>query len=134
MPRAHSLAIAAAAVFLAALPVRAQQPAAQAAPQQVRPAPPAPEAMGVSLKAIRKQLKDTPPVKKASGAGMRYDFFVDVLGKRPAIEFFREFDLSTQGGVRWGGATHQEILDAVTPFPFRNFGGVDVLAIGKKKK
>lgn len=97
--------------------------------------PPSGESLGVSLKSIRRQLKDAPPTKQASGTGMRYDFFVDVLGKRPAIDFFKDFDLSTGGGVRWGGATHQEILNAVTPFPFRNYGGgVDLLSIGRKKK
>jgi hypothetical protein len=91
--------------------------------------------MGVSLKSIRKQLKDMPAPKKSSGTGLRYDFYVDVLGKQPAIEFFRDFDLSTKGAVRWGGATHQEILDAVTPFPFHNYGaGVDLLSVGRKKK
>jgi hypothetical protein len=90
--------------------------------------------MGVSLKSIRKQLNVPVTQRSASGAGMRYDYFVDVLGKRPPIEFFKDFDLSTKGGVRWGGATHQEILDAVTPFPFRNYGGgMDLLAMGRKK-
>lgn len=95
--------------------------------------PPTADALGVSLKSIRQQLKDMPPPQKSSATGMRYDFYVDVFGTRPAIEFFKDFDLSTQSPVRWGGVTHQEILNAITPFPFRNLGGVDLLSIGRKK-
>jgi len=142
MLRAHRLAGAVAIVLILASPARAQQPPAQSKPQgsqpqgqpQAQPAAASAESMGVSLKSIRKQLDAMPPPKKSAGVGMRYDFFVDVLGKRPPIEFFKDFDLSTQGGVRWGGVTHQEILNAVTPFPFRNYGGgVDLLAIGRKQ-
>lgn len=118
---------------------RAQQPPANppARPAQAKPSSPSAESMGVSLKNIRKQLDAAPPVRKASVPGMRYDFFVDVLGKRPAIEFFKDFDLSTQSGVRWGGVTHQEILNAATPLPFRSHlagGGYDLLELTRKKK
>jgi hypothetical protein len=105
------------------------QPPPQA-PQQVTP-----EAMGVSLKNIRNQLKDVPDLPPSPGAGMRYDFYVSVFGTRPAVEFFKEFDLSTSGPVKWGGVTHQEILDTITPRGFQHFGmGVDVLAQIPRKK
>lgn len=104
----------------------AAQPGSQAAPASA-------EALGVSLRAIRQQLKEARLLPRAPGAGLRYDFFVDVLGKRPAIEFFKDFDLSTEGAVRWGGVTHQEILNAVTPFPFQHYGmGLDVLSLIRK--
>ena len=97
--------------------------------------------MGVSLKAIRNQLKQAPeptPAATPTGKGMRYDFYVDVLGKRPPIEFFKDFDLSTKGGVRWGAPTHYEILNAISPVWVNNarpYGaGVNLLAVGKKKK
>ena len=67
---------------------------------------------------------------------MRYDFFVDVLGKRPPIDFFKDFDLSTKGGVRWGTPTHQEILSAVSPNWVTGAmpaGGLDLLAVTRKK-
>ena len=139
--RAHHVAGVVAVVLLLAPVGKAQQPPAATTPQaspsrpQAKTSPPSAESLGVSLKSIRRQLKDAPKTKKGSGTGMRYDFFVDVFGTRPAIDFFKDFDLSTGGGVRWGGATHQEILDAVTPFPFRNYGaGVDLLSIGRQKK
>jgi hypothetical protein len=110
-----------------------QPPAATKGP------PPSAESMGVSLKAIRSQLKDVsvPREPTSSGSGMRYDFFVDVLGKRPPIDFFRDFDLSTKGGVRWGAPTHSEILNAVTPYWVTQVmptgSGVNILSIGRKK-
>jgi hypothetical protein len=113
-----------------------QGPQPPAAPAQT--APPSADSMGVSLKAIRSQMKNAPPEeKKPTGGGMRYDFFVDVLGKRPPIDFFRDFDLSTKGSVRWGTPTHQEILSAMSPYwvnAMRAAGtGVDLLAVGRKK-
>jgi hypothetical protein len=114
-------------------------PAGKPAPPPSQPAPTSAEAMGVSLKAIRKQLQQTPEPApaRASGSGLRYDFFVDVLGKRPPIDFVRDFDLSTKGAVRWGTPTHQEILNAMSPY-WVNQGrpagsGIDVLAVGRKK-
>jgi hypothetical protein len=114
-------------------------PAAKPAPPPSQPAPTSAESMGVSIKSIRSQLQQTsaPAQPRVSGSGLRYDFFVDVLGKRPPIDFFRDYDLSTKGGVRWGAPTHQEILNAMSPYwvtqGFPAGSGVDVLAIGRKK-
>ena len=95
--------------------------------------PPTAEAMGVSLKNIRRQASAAPPTERQSGTGLRYDFFVDVFGKRPAIDFFKDFDLSREGPVRYGGVTHQEILNAATPFPFHIYTGGISVPLGKKK-
>lgn len=111
--------------------------AASALAQPVQPpaAAPTAESMGVSLKQIQKQLRNVPELPPAPGSGLRYDFYVNVYGSRPAINFFKDFDLSMYAPVKWGGVTHQEILDAVTPFPFRHYGGgIDLLSQIKKKK
>jgi hypothetical protein len=82
-------------------------------------------------------VKSAPEPKQASGTGLRYDFFVDVLGIKPPIDFFKDFDLSTKGGVRWGTPTHQEVLSAMSPYwvnQSRPYGGTNLLAAGKKKK
>jgi hypothetical protein len=106
-------------------------PQAQSKPQSP---PPTADAMGVSLKGIRRQASVPPGTERQSGTGMRYDFFVDVFGQRPAIDFFKDFDLSKGGAVRYGGVTHQEILDAATPHPFHIYtGGISVPLGGKKK-
>jgi hypothetical protein len=121
--------------------VKAQQQALQStatpSPQtqsQPQSQPPTADAMGVSLKNIRRQASAPPGAERPPGDGLRYDFFVDVFGKRPAIDFFKDFDLSKGGAVRYGGVTHQEILDAATPYPFHIYtGGINVLPSGKKK-
>ena len=127
MTRAHRQAAVVVVAVLLAPPALAWQGAKPIAQ-------PTPESLGVSVKQIRQQLKDVPELPPAPGSGIRYDFFVNVYGTRPAIEFFREFDLSTIGPVKWGGVTHQEILNAVTPFPFQHYGsGIDLMAQFKKK-
>jgi len=137
------LAAGIAAVFLFFVPaVDAQQQAPQSTPTPApqtqlapRSSPPTAEAMGVSLKGIRRQASPPPGTEQRSGTGMRYDFFVDVFGQRPAIDFFKDFDLSKGGPVRYGGVTHQEILNAATPHPFHIYtGGINVLPTGRKKK
>ncbi len=142
MTNAHRMMIALAMVLSAAPLARAQTPAQSVAwppekpPQGVnqQAPPPSAEALGVSLRAIRQEYKQAPLVPMAEGAELRYDFYVDVVGKRPPIEFFKDFDLSTYSAVKWGGVTHLEILNAVTPFPFRHYGaGVDLLSLLRKK-
>jgi hypothetical protein len=126
MTRTHRLAAVVVVAVLLAPPALAGQGSKQ-------PAQPTADSLGVSLTQIRQQLKNVPEYPPAPGSGMRYEFFVNVYGTRPAIEFFRDFDLSTLGPVKWGGVTHQEILNAVTPFPFQHYsGGIDLLAFRKK--
>jgi hypothetical protein len=138
MMRARRAAGVVAILLLLGVRVTAQQPPAQQPPAsqtqpQTQSKPPSAESMGVSLKNIRKQVSETSPSQASNGSGLRYDFFVDVFGKRPAIDFFKDFDLSKGGAVKWGGVTHQEILNAVTPYPFRLYtGGIELLG-GKKK-
>ena len=130
MTRAYRLAPMAVVAVLLAAPAPALE--RQSHPQAP---PPSPESLGVSVNQIRRQLKDTPLYPPAPGSGMRYDFYVNVFGTRPPIEFFREFDLSMSGPVKWGGVTHQEILNAITPTPFQHYGaGIDLLSQIKKNR
>jgi hypothetical protein len=127
MTYAHGLTAAVLVGLLLAPPALAQQGPTQAAQ-------PTPESMGVSLKQIREQLKEGPALPPAPGTGLRYDFYVNVFGTRPPIQFFKDFDLSMYGPVKWGGVTHQEILNAITPFPFQHYGmGVDLLSQFRKQ-
>ena len=135
------LAAGVAVVFLLPAPAaRAQRPAsppdrqqASQAQSQSQAPPPTAEAIGVSRKSIRQQVTVAPGTERQSGTGLRYDFFVDVYGQRPAIDFFKDFDLSRGGPVRYGGVTHQELLNAVMPYGFHIYtGGIDILP--KKKK
>jgi len=127
--------------LLPALAVKAQPPAPQPASRPASQAqtppqapPPTAEAIGVSRKHIRQQASVPPGTERQSGTGLRYDFIVDVFGRQPAIDFFKDFDLSRSGPIRYGGVTHQEILNAATPFPFHIYtGGINVPLGGKKK-
>ncbi len=105
----------------AAAPAAAQQQASQPTAQQ----------MGVSLKDIRRQIASTPPPKALTG--LRLEFRVDVIGTPPPVDFFKDFSLKKEGGVRYGGPTHQELVDAMTPLPFRNHGGASLLPEKKKQ-
>jgi hypothetical protein len=140
MVRAVPAAGLVAVLLLLAPAVKAQQaapqstskPSPQAQSQPQAPPPPTAEGMGVSLKSVRRQAMPPPATERQSGTGLRYDFFVDVFGQRPAINFFKDFDLSTKGAVRYGSVTHQELLNAVTPYGFHIYSGaVDLLP--KKK-
>ncbi len=118
-----------AAVLLApaclAVPALAQQTASPASTASASV-----NSLGVSLKNIRRQLQA--PSTIGSGE-LRYHIQVEVVGKNPPVEFFKDFNLSSSGGVGYGSPTHQEILNAVTPWAFRNWGGgVDVLSLKKR--
>jgi hypothetical protein len=148
MMRTHALTLAVALLALAGIAGAPQAdtgrqaptapPPAHQAPGAAGPSQPSADSMGVSLKAIRTQLQQAPAPRTPTGSGMRYDFFVDVLGIRPAIDYRGDFDLSLKGGVRWGAPTHQEILNAMSPYwvnGARPVGsGVDLLAAARKKK
>jgi hypothetical protein len=120
------------AVALVAVPASALAQAQRgtgASPGQQRPVPGAPQAgaraetpapapadLGIDINRIRKELREIPPVKSAL---LRYDFHVDVYGQNPKIDFFKDFDLSPNGAVRYGGMTHSEFMDVVTPQAYK---------------
>jgi hypothetical protein len=122
----RSLITATLVVGLFAAPAAVQAQDQLAAPQQAAPRQSAAAAqssddqaaaadLGISLKRIRRELRETPPTK----GGLRYDFHVDVYGTNPKVDFFKDFDLSPGGAVRYGGMTHTEFLNVVTPQAFR---------------
>jgi hypothetical protein len=75
--------------------------------------------LGMSLVRIRRDLHERPP-SPAPGSGLRYDFHVDVFGEKPPIDFFENFYLGPGGAVRYGGMTHAEFVDLVTPQEFKS--------------
>ncbi len=86
---------------------------------------PTPAELGLSLSHIRRDLRESPPTKSAL---LRYDFHVNVYGSNPKIDFFKDFDLSPDGPVRYGGMTHAEFMNIVTPQAFRAPSG-DLLSV-----
>ena len=77
---------------------------------------PSPADLGISLSRIRKELREAPPTRSTL---LRYDFHVDVFGQNPKVDFFKDFDLSPNGAVRYGGMTHAEFLGVTTPQAYK---------------
>jgi hypothetical protein len=88
------------------------------------------ESLGVSFKNIRRQLAI--PTKESNP--FRYNYQVEVIGKQPRIDFFKDFYLGKEGGVNYGSPTHYELLQEMTPMPFKmHTGGMAIIGGGKKK-
>jgi len=96
-------------------------PAAQT-PQPATPAPRAAapidvDAIPVSVVRIRKQLAELPPADVDSR--LRLNYYIEVFGQAPRIDFLAGVNLNPLGAVQYGGMTHREFLDVVTPMAYR---------------
>jgi hypothetical protein len=132
-----------------ARPSQGQPPAATAPPATQQPNPPprqpvgtagqgssaaeisvSPSQLGVSVDRIRRELREA---QAANRGLLRYDFHVDVYGSGGKVDLFKDFDFSPSGPVRYGGMTHAEFMDQVTPQEFRapsaNLAGVAMLVL-----
>jgi hypothetical protein len=76
-----------------------------------------PDSLPVSLERIQKRLATEPAIKLDSGKPV---FRVEVLGKNPTIEDILGPDY-LKGPVSWGGMSHQEFLNMVTPQDVRGY-------------
>jgi hypothetical protein len=83
------------------------------------------EELPFSVARIKDKLGDAPASKLD---GLRLDFHVEVLGTAPKIELFENFDLKSSA-VQYGGMTHGEFLNLVTPREFRS-PTIDFLSLG----
>jgi hypothetical protein len=95
----------------------AQQPPAQpAAPSAAID----PAKLGVDLGRIKKGVDDltTTPEEQRLANGVRLNLHVQVFGQAPAPDFFENFD-PVMGPVPYGGPTHQQVIDFLTPQEFR---------------
>jgi hypothetical protein len=76
-----------------------------------------PDELPVSLARIQRRLATPPAIRLDSGKPV---FRIEVLGKNPTIEDILGKDFLS-GPVSWGGMTHQEFLDMVTPRDVRGY-------------
>jgi hypothetical protein len=97
-------------------PAQAQSPQQQ---EQTAPNVPTPDQLGVSFERIKRELRETPPSPKKSSV-LHLEFHVEVYGKAPKIDLLANVDLRPDGAVRYGGMTHREFLDVVTPQAFKS--------------
>jgi len=70
----------------------------------------------IDLAKITRQLRQTQSTESHDGLHIRYT--VDVYGAAPRIEFFTKEDNLQTGPVPYGGPTHREMINHVTPQEF----------------
>jgi len=117
LPVARAILVAFVLAPLAAAGAAAQTPGAQAEPRAKAAATGAVPAIDVSLARIRKQLGDTPPPRDPSRSSLlRLEYYVQVVGTPPPIDFFKEFNIGRVSSVQYGGMTHAEFLRVTAPF------------------
>jgi hypothetical protein len=72
----------------------------------------------INLSRIQRELKQAQDVEERDGLNLRYR--ISVIGVAPPIDLFTdEVDL-VNGPVPYGAPTHQEIINHITPLPFRS--------------
>jgi hypothetical protein len=67
----------------------------------------------IDLRRIEKSFRQTTIREERDGLNLRY--FVDVYAKAPDIVLFTKEDNLLTGPVPYGGPTHREMLDMITP-------------------
>jgi hypothetical protein len=70
----------------------------------------------ISLDRIQKKLAIAPPTTNIGG--LKLEYYIQVYGTAPRIDFFTGFDART-GPVPHSAPTHNDMLDVVTPRGFR---------------
>ena len=111
-----------------AVPAGAQQPDVQPPPPSaVSEAPPAAApavdaaAMGISLSRIQRRLARPPAIRPDAG---RTIFRVEVFGRKPTIDEILGPDWN-KGPAPYGGMTHAEFLNLVTPKDVQGYAAFD---------
>jgi hypothetical protein len=99
------------------------QPASSTVPAAVAPrqrnSTQADTNLPVSLERIRRELIHQAARSRNDSHGLDIRYYVEVYGKAPETQIFsRDTDL-VHGPVPYGGMTHQEFLNLVTPQEFR---------------
>ena len=130
-----------AAVFVAGL--AADAAAQSAAPRSGSPAVASPGVVAtavdvsrlpIDIRRIERSFRQTIIREERDGLNLRY--FVDVYAKAPEIVLLTPEDNLRYGPVPYGGPTHREMLDMITPqehrAPAANLGNLFRLLSGKK--
>ena len=72
----------------------------------------------VDVQRIHRELRQSAAREEREGLNLRY--FIDVYGQAPPIVIFGPEDNLTSGPVPYGGPTHKEMLEQMTPQEFRS--------------
>lgn len=75
------------------------------------------EKLPLSVQRIHRELRQSTVREERHGLSLRY--IVDVYGKAPPIALFTQQDNLLTGPVPYGGPTHREIIEVITPREYR---------------
>jgi hypothetical protein len=104
-------------LLAAAVPAPAQNPAQAQEAVDVAKLP-------INLARVQRALRAAEAREEREGLNLRY--IVSVYGQAPRIQLFTKADNLAFGRAPYGGPTHSEILEVITPKEFRapvaNFG------------
>ena len=79
----------------------------------------------LDMKRIERQFRESRIREERNGLNLRY--FVEVFAPAPKLVIIRPEDNVEKGPAPYGAPTHREMLDMMTPLPFRHSGGMDIL-------
>jgi hypothetical protein len=109
-----------AALFVAsvlAVPAAAQQPPAPTpAPEETQEKIDV-ERLPLNLSRIQRELKHAVDLESREGLNLRY--VIQIYGSAPPLDLFSEDENLETGPVPYGAPTHRELIQHVTPQPFR---------------
>ena len=95
--------------------------AAPLAAQQNPPAADQPrvdvDRLPLNLNRIQRELRHAADLEQREGLNLRY--VIQIYGSAPPLEIFNEESNLVNGPVPYGAPTHRELIDQVTPQPFR---------------
>jgi hypothetical protein len=90
----------------------------------------------IDIRRIEQRFRQTSVREERDGLNLRY--FIDVYAKAPDIVLFTKEDNLKYGPVPYGGPTHREMLDMITPqehrAPAADFGALMRWLSNKKDK
>jgi hypothetical protein len=71
----------------------------------------------LNLNRIQRELRHAADLEQREGLNLRY--VIQIYGSAPPLEIFNEESNLVNGPVPYGAPTHRELIDQVTPQPFR---------------
>jgi len=86
----------------------------------------------IDLRRIERQFRQGQIREERNGLNLSY--FVDVFARAPQLKIVTKEDNLEYGQAPYGGPTHRQMLEAMTPREYRNHGGVNILAPNPRKR
>ena len=79
----------------------------------------------VDLRRIERQFRASQSREERNGLNLRY--FVEVFAPAPKLVIITKQDNVEKGPAPYGGPSHNDMLEMMTPRHFRHSGGLDIL-------